>query len=308
MTSAKPRILLLADKRDWAYDFAAQSIRSMLSDEFDFQISYVAENPVAEAKAFNCDLVHVFWWGESWHHCLGLPPERIIKEVSSFRWREEDHFGRIDAPTFVERYLKDAGTIVTTSRKMQDILSPSRPVLYTPNGIHPQQFFLESQRSGDLKIGWAGNVDDACKGIKDIIMPACEDDFQLIVAPGNIRSRDEMRQFYNIVDVFCVASTAEGQPLPLIESLACGCFPVTVDVGIVPEVIRHRDNGLIVGRSVAAFQAAFTWCRSNIDDLRDRASERSAQILASRSWSMLDPWWRSAFRQALATAKGKAAL
>lgn len=298
----KPRILLLADKRDWAYDYSAQAIQRLLADRFDFSIHYVAENSVETAAAFAPDLVHVFWWGESWHRCLKLPPARVLKEVSSYRWREEAQFGRLDAERFVARYLADAGTVVTTSRKMQGLLNPIRETLYTPNGIDPATFFIERERSGPMVVGWAGNIDDACKGIREIVMPACEGDFRLLIAPGKIRSRDEMRRFYNQVDVFCVASTAEGQPLPLIESLACGCFPIAVDVGIVPEVIAHRRNGLIVDRSVPAFQAALTWCNSNIEHLRRSAQDRAAALVSHRAWSGLSPYWQSAYERALAGA------
>lgn len=303
MTVVKPKILLLADKRDWAYDYAANAIREILNGEFEFQISYVAENPLEDAKAFDADLVHVFWWGETWHHTLGLPRERILKEVSSFRWREEAQFGPVDARGFAERYLADAGTIVTTSRKMQTIVATERSVWYTPNGVDPRIFYPENNREGPLRVGWAGNVNDACKGLKDIIMPACKGDYELLIAPGNVRSRDEMRKFYNQIDVYCVASIAEGQPMPLMESLACGCFPVTVNVGIVPEVVLHRDNGLIVERSVAAFRAALSWCNSNLDLIRQKGVERAKTIHATRNWQALAPAWRAAYQQALAGAK-----
>ena len=67
-----------------------------------------------------------------------------------------------------------------------------------------------------------------------------------------------MARFYNSIDVICVASTAEGDPLPLVEGMACGCFPVCVDVGIVPELVQSGVNGLIVDRTPAAFRAALS--------------------------------------------------
>ena len=221
----KPKILLLADKRDWAYDHSAQSIMTELADEFEFRTVYVAENPVTDAASFGCDLLHVFWWGEDWHHRLKLAPARVLKEISSFRWREEAQFGNLMPQSFVERYLSDAATLVATSRKMQALINPIRSVFYTPNGFNPTLFYPEGVRTGPMTVGWAGNIDDACKGIKEIVVPACEGDFKLVIAPGNIRSRDAMCAFYNQIDIFCIASTAEGEPLTLIEALACGCFP-----------------------------------------------------------------------------------
>lgn len=298
MTPRKPKILLLVDKHDWAYDHSAKSIQSLLSDEFDFQIAYIADGP-PDVAAIDCDLIHVFWWGETWHHALKLPPARVLKEVSSFRWREESQFGLLDPKSFINRYLTDAATIVVTSQKMKDTLNSYRPVLYTPNGIDPEIFYPTGTRSGAFKVGWAGNIKDACKGIQDIIMPACHGDFQLVIAPGNITSRDVMRDFYNQIDVFCVASTAEGEPLTILEALACGCFQIAVDVGIVPEVIQPRINGFIVNRSVAAFRAALTWCHSNVATLRQRAPSIAAELHKTRSWQQTAPLWRDAYRQAL---------
>lgn len=295
--TARPKILLLADKRNWAYDFAAQAMRAQLAGYYDFHIAYVAENPIAEVVAFQPDFIHVFWWGETWHQQLGLPRERIIKEVSSFRWREEAQFGHLSPQAFVERHLADAGHIVTTSRKMQDTLAPYRPILYTPNGIDPHIFYPETVPQGALQIGWSGNIKDACKGILDIIQPACAQDYPLHIASGTVGSRDEMRRFYNQLDIICIASTAEGQPLPLIEAMACGAFAVSVDVGIVPEVICHRHNGLIVDRSIAGFRAAFTWCDGNLDHLRQTRQERAALIHTTRSWESITPYWQTAYAQ-----------
>jgi glycosyltransferase involved in cell wall biosynthesis len=295
----KPKILLLVDRRDWAYDHSAQSIKTVLSDEFDIEIIYVVENPIEKAKSFGCDLLHVFWWGEHWHNILGFHPSRVLKEISSFRWRDEAQFGFLDATSFAARYLADAGTLVATSLKMQTIINPIRPTLYTPNGVDINLFYVEKIRSGALKVGWAGNINDQCKGITDIIIPACGTDFELVIAPGNIRDRGAMRAFYNEIDVFCIASTAEGEPLTLIEALACGCYPVTVDVGIVPELVVHRDNGLIVNRSTDAFRAALTWCNSNLEFIRMGAQVRAGRLRETRSWDRTANYWRDAYKTAL---------
>lgn len=145
------------------------------------------------------------------------------------------------------------------------------------------EFRVFGRRSGKLRIGWAGNEKDVCKGINDILRPAAGSDFELRVAAGN-RGHHEMPEFYNSIDVICVASTAEGQPLPLIEALACGCFPVCVDVGIVPELVRHGSDGLIVNRTPAAFKAAFQWCTVNVDRVRATGLANAEEMLRTRTW------------------------
>ena len=108
----------------------------------------------------------------------------------------------------------------------------------------------------------------------------------------------EMPDFYNSIDVISVASTAEGDPRPLIEGMACGCFPVTTDVGIVPELVRHGENGLIVERSVKAFAEAFAWCRANVDQVRAAGRRNAELMLASRTWAHVASAWASAIARA----------
>ena len=293
----RPRILLLADKRAWAYDTAAQAISKRLADEFEFRIEYVREAPDLSAWPF--DLIYVFFWGETYHHRFVSDPRRVIKEISSHRWALEEEYGKLSPAQAAERYLSDAATLTATSRRLQLMFSPHREVHLTPNGFEPSDFLSHPRRPGPPRLGWAGNEQDRCKGLQDILRPAAGRDFELNIAGGALGPR-EMGQFYNNIDVLCVASTAEGEPLTLVEAMACGCFPVSVDVGIVPELVQHGTNGLIVQRNIAAFQAAFQWCRLNADCVRDAGQRNAQALLQTRTWDQVSGCWRRALRGALA--------
>ena len=78
--------------------------------------------------------------------------------------------------------------------------------------------------------------------------------------------------------MIAIASLAESQPLPLLEGMACGCFPVVTNVGIVPEMVAHGVNGLVVERSPEAFRDAFSWCERNLAAVR-----RAGRLNAARS-------------------------
>ncbi|MBI1178020.1 glycosyltransferase [bacterium] len=292
----KPRVLLLVDRPNWAYDTAAKAIATRLCDEFEFRIFYVCESPDLNSWPF--DLIHVFFWGESYHQAYVKDPRKVIKEISSHRWANEDFYGRLTAPEAAKRYLTDAGTLTATSKRLQSIFSEVRPVMLTPNGFDTGDFRCDAHRSGPLRIGWAGNEKDSCKGVADILRPSAGTDFELNIAGGKL-TQAQMRNFYNSVDVLCVASTAEGEPLTLVEGLACGCFPVAVDVGIVPELVQHKVNGLVVERSVAAFRAAFQWCALNTERIRKIGQANAREALSTRSWDVVANSWRKAFREAL---------
>jgi len=291
----KPRILLLADFPNWAYNTAAKAIVQHLSDEFDFRIDHVSNQPDLNAWPF--DLIYVFFWGEKYHRKFVRDPRRVIKQISSHRWEFEEDWKCGTPAEMVERYLYDAATITATSKRLQSIFSPYREVLWVPNGFEPTKFF-HRKRSGELRIGWAGNENDQCKGLKDILIPAVGKDFKFYIAGGNLEHK-EMLEFYNSIDVLCIASIAEGEPLTLIEGMACGCFPVCVDVGIVPELVTHQDNGLIVDRTVSAFTEAFEWCKVNIDYVREAGERNARQLLRTRTWEETNVYWRHAFRSAL---------
>lgn len=291
----KPRVLMLVDKRGWAYDTAAQAISRRLSDEFEFRIEYVRENP--DLNAWKFDLLYVFFWGEDYHRKFGVKPCRVIKEISSHRWENEDAYGRLNAAQAAAKYLADAGTLTATSHRLRDAFSPHREVFWCPNGFETGTFSARENRTGPLRIGWAGNRKDACKGVDDILVPAAGRDFELVLAGGDLDST-AMGRFYNSIDVLCVASTAEGEPLTLVEGMASGVFPVAVDVGIVPELVRHGENGFVVNRNPAAFGAAFQWCRQNVDRVRQAGSDNARRMATERRWDDVAPHWRRALRAA----------
>jgi polysaccharide pyruvyl transferase WcaK-like protein len=291
----RPKVLLLADRPGWAYDAAAQAISKNLCDEFEFRIEYVWQKPNLGAWPF--DLIHVFFWGETYHQQFVTDPRRIIKEISSHRWANEDQYGRLTPKQMEAKYLTDAGTLTATSLRLQTIFAPLRKVWLAQNGFDPAQFMMRKRSGGQLRIGWAGNAKDPCKGLEDILKPAILPDFELRVAGGALNAA-AMCDFYNSIDVLCVASTAEGEPLTLIEAMACGCFPVAVDVGIVPELVGHGNNGLIVNRTPAAFRAAFQWCAVNAARVRKAGRKNAETMKQTRLWSQVTRQWREVFRHA----------
>lgn len=297
----KPQILLLVDRPGWAFDAAAQAMVKHLSKEFEFRIEYVIQTPDLTQWPF--DLIYVFFWGETYHQKYINDPRRVIKEVSSHRWALEEQYGLLSPAQMVQTYLQDAGTAVAISQRLQRILSPYREVLWAPNGYEPGRFYDQNQPKGRLRIGWAGNIADPCKGVNDILIPAAGEDFDFHVAGGGM-NYSNMLEFYNSIDVICVASTAEGEPLTLLEAMACGCYPVGVDVGIVPELVTHLQNGMIVNRSIDAFRAAFQWCSFNIDFVRNTGRKNAQELYKTRRWEKTITYWKNVFRKALDQADG----
>jgi glycosyltransferase involved in cell wall biosynthesis len=47
------------------------------------------------------------------------------------------------------------------------------------------------------------------------------------------------------MDIYINSSSSESFPNALLEAMACGCFPIGSRVGGIPELISHRENGLL---------------------------------------------------------------
>ena len=59
----------------------------------------------------------------------------------------------------------------------------------------------------------------------------------------------ELHVWYSAADLFCLASSREGWPNVVLESLACGTPVVATDVWGTPEIIQSTDVGLLTKRN-----------------------------------------------------------
>jgi glycosyltransferase involved in cell wall biosynthesis len=62
---------------------------------------------------------------------------------------------------------------------------------------------------------------------------------------GYLRDEYSTALVYNAADVFIVPSVADNQPTTVQESLSCGTPVVGFDVGGIPDMIKHKENGYI---------------------------------------------------------------
>ncbi len=278
----RPRVLLLADVRNWAFDFVARSMKSCLSQRYKIEVVYTEDSPKVDPERL--DLLYVFFWADDYHHRFQIPKAKVIREVASFRWQTEAQFGHLAPKDFADRYLDDCLVVTTPARCLRDALAPTgKEVFVCPNGFEPALFHPKQPRKGPLKVGWVGRPTDDTKGLWDILVPATRGKWEFRYTDGRW-SRGRVAKFYRELDVIAIASIAESQPLPLIEGMASGCFPVSCHVGIVPQLVVNRANGLIVERSVAAFQAAFEWCSENLDVIRRVGWQNAAMMRRTRTW------------------------
>lgn len=286
------RIALVPHTRDWSYDFTARALVQHLCDRFEFEVFHSDTLDTLVPRAF--DLIVDFWWRGGLERRFG---QRVVKQVSSHRWGREK-YGCLDAKALIDGHLRRAGGVIVPSARLASELVGAPHLTIGPKGFHPETFGDEQRRRGsDLVVGWAGNQTAPDKRL-EIIRSAWPG-----LRMASDLPYDAMPRWYNSIDVITCASDAEGDPRPLIEGMACGCFPVTTDVGIVPELVQHGRNGLVVERSSRAFAEAFAWCRENPELVRAAGRENARAMLATRTWASVAPAWGDAFDAAIARAK-----
>jgi glycosyltransferase involved in cell wall biosynthesis len=294
---ALPKVWLVPGGRAWSYDFTAHALVQHLSDRFEIRVAYA--DTIDELDHWSADLVVDFWWKGKLERRFG---QQTMKQVSSHRW-SQGRYHRLTTKLMARKHLSNAGWIAVPSLRLEQELNRQRghtklpPVSVCPKGFHPDLMGDYGARRGPLAIGWAGNATAVDKNVPLLLQA----DPSMRVADRCL-TQGEMGDFYNSIDVITCASVAEGDPRPLIEAMACGCFPVVVDVGIVPELVRDGDNGLIVQRTPEAFAAAFQWCRDNIDYVREAGRRNARELAATRTWAVTSRSWGDAFSSAIERA------
>lgn len=284
------RIALVPYRKGWSYDLTAQALRQHLSERFDLRIFH--DETISHLSHHDTDLIVDFWWKGALTTRYG---QRVVKQVSSHRWGR-DKYGSLTVERLASDHLRRANAVLVPSRRLLAEIAPAteRPVALCPKGFHPETFGDYGMRRGDLTVGWAGSASATDKNVPMLI----EAWSKLYVADACL-TQPEMPDFYNSIDVITCASDAEGDPRPLIEGMACGCFPVVVDVGIVPELVRHGENGLVVARTPEAFAAAFAWCREHVDLVRAAGRRNAEEMRATRTWKQCAQRWGDALEAAV---------
>jgi len=62
---------------------------------------------------------------------------------------------------------------------------------------------------------------------------------------GYLKDEYSLALVYNAIDVFIVPSLADNQPTVVMESLCCGTPVVGFNVGGIPDMISHKENGYL---------------------------------------------------------------
>lgn len=92
-------------------------------------------------------------------------------------------------------------------------------------------------------------------------------------------TRDDTPELLRALDIACLCSDIECQPVVMLEAAAAGCAFIGPSVGCVPEFVTHRETGLLVKPSDAAGLADAISELSSDAALRQRLTIAAAQCV-----------------------------
>lgn len=299
------RVLLIPDEPHWALDKNARDLVKYNRSDLELEICYHPDFRVNWQKyRAEFDLLFPMYKGIFFSLLRDkIPHDKMVTGIRSFfHWdkgKTQPPGYNATPPAKVIRRLKKAILVNTHCQKLWYIFSRYFPVIHTKYTCDLEMFYPEKKTtSNKVIVGWTGSLTNHSnkRGFHEFIKPACD------AVPGvelKIQSKEDkfitddhqMREFYNSLDLYIIASRCEGTPRPAIEAAACGVPVLSTDVGIIPELVEHERNGFIVARTVEAFVEKLNWCVNNRDALRDMGDHIRGKMEREFNWENVIWQW-----------------
>jgi glycosyltransferase involved in cell wall biosynthesis len=300
---APPLVLCIVDRPGWAHDKKTRSLANELAAQYRLVMRY--QSDVSEADIVAADLVLVYYW---------LQIDQLSRLRGAFdRVRDRLMIGACSEYELEGAWRAPGLAILSTlpravfanNLKLAHGLEKAlgRNVFYTPNGVDTSFFRPATARppASPLRVGWAGSLTNHTsthRGVDNFIAPAVAavEGAELCLAAREDRLRDaeEMREFYQSLDIYVCASRSEGTPNPCLEAAACGLPIVTTPVGNMPELIRDGENGLLITRNVDNIAAALRRLRDD-PELRQRMGSAAREAVEAWDWRHQAPRYAAMF-------------
>jgi glycosyltransferase involved in cell wall biosynthesis len=305
----KPRIAILADVRNWAWARKTEQLVRHLGDEFRFDVAFLFDPKRPDPIPAGADLYHTY----EVFQASRLPQlDRLpyVTGITAHVWKTwEERFG---AGT-VRGWSKGALAFHANSRLLEAEVRAllGRPIDYCPNGVD-ETFFRRlrpRQRHARLVVGWVGKPNPR-KG-PSIVEEACRTSGaelrKIERTHANALGPEEMREFYQDLDVLAVASDMDGTPNPALEAAACGVAVVSNRIGNMPEFITDGVNGRLVERTAPSIAAALRQLAGDPHAVIRMGEAARAEIERAWTWRDLSRNYAAMWTAALTNQRSKAA-
>ena len=302
-----PRVLLVIDKSGWAFHNISLQVERHLSAEFDVQIIMIADAGAAENE---CDILVAFWWGSLPRLLQKIQARCVVTCIyDSYAWR-----AKAKASYDMDFVLANSDLLAVGNEQIARLLlerDEHLAISVVEDGVDTTMFWPRPFPK-TFTIGWTGNsmgaklaanIDDL-KGV-NLIVEACR------LADVHLETRDyqdgtwphaEMPTWYSGISAYVCASSCEGTPNPVLESMSCGRPVISTDVGLTRRIIIDGVNGFIVPRTAQSIADA-------IEKLKRSDLERMGRIARATAephdWRIKVKSWSACLRAAVGMSHGR---
>lgn len=98
-----------------------------------------------------------------------------------------------------------------------------------------------------------------------------------------LSNETEIAELYNAVDLFVTPSLQDNLPNTIVEAMACGTPCVGFNVGGIPEMINHKQDGYVADYCDSIdFAQGISWC---LNQTRHAALSEAARVTALATYS-----------------------
>lgn len=304
MKTNKPKILLIADVRNWIFARHCSYISELLKEHFIFNTSYHRENFGYYFDEDAYDLIYPLEFNLL-HPEKDLNPEKYITGIRAYSsWRHWE-------TNRLSRYLSQRFSFVhTVSHCLGDIFNSILPkekyygVVH--HGVDSNLFYPQEnkQHKDSIVIGWAGNRKaKASKGFEYIEPLSNLDGVSLKYCGYSDENLNlnQMADFHRSLDVYVCASEIEGEGHnnSLVESAFTQNALITTINGTVPEYLFNEKNSLIVERDHQSFTSAVERLRDDKDFRLRIAKKGREDALEKFQWKDRVLTFKKMFEDAL---------
>ncbi|MCK5087704.1 MAG: glycosyltransferase family 4 protein [Melioribacteraceae bacterium] len=299
------KVLLIPDLPNWALHKNAKDLVKYNKSNLDLEIVIFNDFMKDWEKYYKeYDLLFPMYKGIFFPMLkAGIPHDKVITGIRSYhRWdhRKTRPPGYNTKPSYkIIRKMRKALLVNTHCKKLWYIFSQYFPVVHTKYTCDLEMFYPEERKPNDkIVVGWTGSLTNhpGKRGFEEFIKPITDEipGIELKVQASEdkqITDDNEMREFYNSLDLYIVASRSEGTPRPIIESAACGIPSISTDVGIVPELIEDGVNGFVVDRNYDVIKSKLEWIAANREILPKMGNLIRKKMEEEFNWDTLIYQW-----------------
>jgi len=344
MASRRPKILMVADRPDWAYDHIAQFVISELGEKYDFYMDYLLYNRKERRHGIRArirgkrnqlkhfrrrrilqpgekyDLICFLAYSFLWRGNFDISGEAIIQGIFTDGFPPQCYSlisnSEINIREFADKYLGMATFVLAGSKAIYDRYRPFVKNLYYATGAIDTDLFAPidpvEKDGASFVVGWTGKPSRPFKGFYDFVVPAVRQAASL--RPGislKTRFRGPLRtlpRFYDDVDLLVIASIADAGPFSFLEAGACGVPAISTRIGFPAEVIRHGENGMFVDRSVDSMASLILYLYDHRDLLERMRKNIRRDIEEQWGYKARSKLWDHVFEESLHRASGSVTL